>query len=133
MSQATSTARTDSHRPFWGAAVALFVALLGIASLKSYRDLESARQRQHQLEHKIEETRTGIAELKGRIERLKGDPSLLERLAREDLGMAFPGDVIIELPQPGAVPAPPPAPAVKAAALPAASTASAGTANAKAR
>ena len=118
MSQATSTARPDSHRPIWGAAVALFVALLGIASLKSYRDLEAARQRQRQLEHKIEATRAGITALKGRIERLKSDPAILERLAREDLGMAFPGDVIIELPQSTAAAAPAPPPAAKPAAGP---------------
>lgn len=113
MSQATSTTRSEPHRPILGAAVVLFVALLGIASLKSYRDLEVARARQGDLEGKIRDTRTGIDHLKRRIDRLKGDPAILERLAREDLGLVYPDDVIIELPQPAAAPAvaPPTAPA----------------------
>lgn len=123
MSQATSTTRSEPHRPILGAAVVLFVALLGIASLKSYRDLEMARARQGELEKKIQNTRTGIEQLKRRIDRLKSDPAILERLAREDLGLVYPDDVIIELPQPNAlaaspaVPAPvPPAPAPAVAA-----------------
>ena len=120
MSQATSTTRSEPHRPILGAAVALFVALLGIASLKSYRDLEIAQGRQTALETKIRETRSGIEGLKSRISRLKTDPAILERLAREDLGLAYPDDVIIELPQSGATAAvlplaPPPAATTPAA------------------
>jgi cell division protein FtsB len=88
----------DSFRPVLGAAVGLFVALLGIASLKSYRDLESARTRERLLETRIEETTSRIEHLRVRIARLRTDPGTLERLAREDLGMVRPGDVIIELP-----------------------------------
>lgn len=113
MSQATSTTRTDPHRPILGAAVVLFVALLGIAGLKSYRDLEVAEARRALLESRIEKTRDGIAALERRISRLKSDPVILERLAREDLGMVYPGDVIIELPRPGAAPASLPSPAPK--------------------
>jgi len=74
-----------------GATVLLFVALLGIAAWKGSRDLASAREREHLLETRIEDTQ-------GRIDRLRSDPGTLERLAREDLGMVRPGDVIIELP-----------------------------------
>jgi cell division protein FtsB len=91
-------ARSDSFRPVLGLSVALFVAVLGIAAWRSYHDLSAARQREKLLESRIQETRGRIDELHGRIERLRSDPGTLERLAREDLGMVRPGDVVIELP-----------------------------------
>lgn len=90
--------RPDSFRPVVGAAVVLFVALLGIAAWKGSRDLAAARERERLLETRIEDTRGRIEDLRGRIDRLRSDPGTLERLAREDLGMVRPGDVIIELP-----------------------------------
>ncbi|HYO14752.1 MAG TPA: septum formation initiator family protein, partial [Thermoanaerobaculia bacterium] len=88
--------RTDSFRPVLGAAVVLFMALLALAGLKSWRDLEAARERERTLETRITETRARSDRLRARIERLRTDPGTLERLAREDLGMVRPGDVVIE-------------------------------------
>ena len=93
-----------------GASVLLFLTVLGIASVKSSHDLAAARQRKLTLETRIQATEGEIDRLRNRIERLKSDPGLLERLAREDLGMVRPGDVVIELPIEGAVPAPLPVP-----------------------
>lgn len=110
MTKTDAPAKTDSFRPVLGAAVVLFMVLLALAGLKSYRDLAAARERERLLETRIEETRTRSAKLRTRIERLRHDPGTLERRAREDLGMVRPGDVIIELPEEGApakVPAPP--------------------------
>ena len=90
------------------ALVALFLAILGAAGLKSYRDLQAARGRETQLETNIEETRRGIDRLRGRIDRLRVDPAMLERLAREDLGLVRPHDVVIELPPPAQPNAPRP-------------------------
>jgi cell division protein FtsB len=137
---AEEPARTDSFRPILGAAVLLFVAVLAMAGTKSYRDLEAARLHKHQLETRVQQTRDEIARLRGRIERLRKDPGTLERLAREDLGMVKPGDVVIELPpdpvppKPGTIlpsPAasaatPVPRPAAAPASLPAATPAAGG-------
>ena len=113
------SARADSLRPVLGGVVLLFVILLGAAGLKSWRDLNAARAREKQLETRIETARAGIDHLRGRIERLRSDPAMLERLAREDLGLVEPRDVVIELPQPdrGAA-APPDAAAPAPAVLP---------------
>ena len=100
---------TDSFRPVLGATVFLVLALLAIAALKSSRDLQAARQREKQLAEQIVETRRRSDQLKTRIERLQNDPGLLERLAREDLGMVRPHDVVIQLPESQAVPEPSPA------------------------
>jgi cell division protein FtsB len=112
-------ARADSSRPVLLAAVLLFVVLLGAAGLKSYRDLAAARVQERQLESRIEETRNGIDRLRSRILRLRSDPAMLERLAREDLGLVRSQDVVIELPPLPPLPrddrrepaAPPPPPA----------------------
>jgi len=98
LSKPPASPRPDSFRPVVGAAVFLFVALLGIAAWKGSRDLTAARERERLLETRIEETQGRIDELRGRIDRLRSDPGTLERLAREDLGMVRPGDVILELP-----------------------------------
>jgi cell division protein FtsB len=90
--------RSVGYRPVLGAAVVLFLVLLGLASLKSWRDLEAARGREQRLETEIRDTEVRIQQLQGRIERLRSDPGSLERLAREDLGMVRPGDVVIVLP-----------------------------------
>jgi cell division protein FtsB len=90
-----------------GAAVALFLLLLAVASLKSYRDLETARGRERLLEGRIQQTETRIEQLHGRIDRLRQDPGALERLAREDLGMVRPGDLVLILPEGRPAAAPP--------------------------
>jgi cell division protein FtsB len=101
-----------------GAVALLFVALLGAAGLRSYRDLTTARAHEKQLETRIEERRAGIDRLRGRIARLRSDPVTLESLAREDLGLVLQRDVVIELPEAPAALAPSAAPALPAAALP---------------
>jgi cell division protein FtsB len=53
------------------------------------------------LEQQIAETQQRIERLRDRIERIKNDPVTLERLAREDLGLVKPGDVVIVLPDEG--------------------------------
>lgn len=111
MTKTDAPAKTDSFRPVLGAAVVLFMVLLALAGLKSYRDLSAARERERVLETSIEDMRARSARLRTRIERLRNDPGTLERRAREDLGMVRPGDVIIELPPDGTAPAKAPAPA----------------------
>jgi cell division protein FtsB len=103
-------ARSDSFRPVLGATVLLFFALLAIAALKSNRDLQAARAHERLLKEKIAATRAESERLEVRIDRLRHDPGMLEKLAREDLGLVRPRDVVIELPDPKAPPAPQVAP-----------------------
>jgi len=102
-----ASVRSDSFRPVLGATVLLVFALLALASLKSNRDLQAARSRERTLREKIAATRAESERLRVRIDRLRHDPGMLETLAREDLGMVRPRDVVIELPDPKAAPAPP--------------------------
>jgi cell division protein FtsB len=109
LNEPQATALHGSYRALIAGAVALFLLLVSIAGLHSWRDLEAARQEERSLEERILATREQSDRLRERIDRLRGDPGLLERLAREDLGMARPGDVIVELPaEPAPVKGPPP-------------------------
>lgn len=115
MKPAEAPARPDSPRAVLGAVVVLVLVLLAIAAAKSHRDLAAARQQERRIEGEIAATEQRIDRLRGRIERLRDDPATLERLAREDLGLVRPGDVVIVLPAEDARPeAPSPLPAVRA-------------------
>lgn len=113
--QATSV---DDPRPFrtvLAVAVALLLGLLGFGGLKSYQDLESVRRQERRLEAEIASTRERIQALDKRVRLLEDDPLTLERLAREELWMARPDDVVIMLPAAVLAPesgrgAPPPEP-----------------------
>ena len=120
MTRPDAPARSDSFRPVLGATVLLFFALLAIAALKSNRDLQAARAHESLLKAKIAATRAESERLQVRIDRLRHDPGMLERLAREDLGLVRPRDVVIELPEPKAAPVAPAPPAPMAPPPPAA-------------
>jgi len=102
VTQPEAPVRGDSFRPVLGVTALLLFALLAIAALKSSRDLETARARERCLRGQITTTEAESERLRQRIDRLHHDPGMLERLAREDLGMVRPGDVVIELPDPKA-------------------------------
>lgn len=93
-------------------AVVVFLALLlATFGLKSYRDLAAVRGRERQLTAEIASTEERISRLKRRIESLKNDPVMLERVARESLGLVRAEDVVIVLPaRPPAVTPPLPQP-----------------------
>jgi cell division protein FtsB len=104
-SGATSEPGAEPGRPasrpappaLWGA-VLFLLALLALAGGKSYRDLAAVRERESELESQLAATRAEIESFEHRLERLRRDPVALERLAREELGMVRPGDVVIVLP-----------------------------------
>jgi cell division protein FtsB len=80
------------------AAVLFLLLLLGVAGARSWRDLDRARDRQAGLELEIAETEERIETLERRIQRLRRDPLLLERLAREELNLVREGEVVFMLP-----------------------------------
>ncbi len=98
----TSGEATGALRhPFRSALAVMVVAVLGLlatAAFKSYRDLDSAKSYERELLDEIAGAKERIQTLDGRIDRIRNDPMMLERLAREDLGMVYEGDVVIVLP-----------------------------------
>ena len=73
----------------------LLIALF-VSGLRSYRDLSRQQVQESVLLRKIAEAEERIEELELRIELLRSDPGTLERVAREDLGMVRPGDIVLK-------------------------------------
>lgn len=95
-------ARTlDDPRPFrslLSVGVAALLLLLVAAGAKGYQDLRIAQSRELDLKQRITQSQDRIDRLKRRVQALEKDPAALERLAREELWMARPDDVVIVLP-----------------------------------
>jgi cell division protein FtsB len=79
---------------------------LAIAALEGWRDHQEARAREARLEAEIAATEIRIRALERKIERLQDDPATLDRVAREELGLVRPDEVVVVLPE--AAPARPP-------------------------
>jgi cell division protein FtsB len=86
---------------------AVVLIALAAAALKGWRDHQHAIAHQAALEAEKSATEARIAALKLRIERLQHDPATLDRVAREELGLVKPSEVVIVLPETPAAPAPP--------------------------
>ncbi|MDE2921668.1 MAG: septum formation initiator family protein [Acidobacteriota bacterium] len=81
--------------------VGLILALLFLARAgsESYAGLAELAEREAELEIDLEETRLRVERLRRTVELLQDDPVVLERLAREELGLVRPGDTVVVLPQ----------------------------------
>lgn len=91
----------DDPRPFrslLSVGVAALLLLLVAAGAKGYQDLRIAQEREHVLQERITKRHARIDELERQVEALAEDPAALERLAREELWMARPDDVVIVMP-----------------------------------
>ena len=88
-----------------GAAVVLVLLVVGVAALRSWQDLAAQRAREAAVEADIARTETDVRRLEQRIRRLKEDPFTLERLARHELGLVRPEDLVMVFPVRGAAPA----------------------------
>ena len=97
MSQSPVDPSARSFRAFLATTAAVLVIALSVTGLRSYRDLQLQRARERALVERIEVTDRKIQWLEERIDLLEDDPGTLERTAREELGMARPGDVVLRL------------------------------------
>lgn len=88
---------------------AAFLLLLVIANLMGYRNLHRARLEERALEEKVAAAEARIDEIRAKRDRLLEDPATLERLARENLRMARPGEVVLLIPEDEATDQAPPA------------------------
>ena len=79
--------------------VGLALLVLSIAAVDVYRDLAQQKQRRIELEQRIQASELRIRELEARIERMRNDSDTLEQLAREELGLVRPEDVLVIFPE----------------------------------
>ncbi|MGH9382400.1 MAG: FtsB family cell division protein [Thermoanaerobaculia bacterium] len=82
----------------WVAGAVLLVAF-GLSALKAWSDLQAARRQEQEVAARIEEARRRVERLETRVEALRDDPQALEHAAREQLGLAREGEVVVVLPR----------------------------------
>ena len=84
------------------------LAVLAAASVMSYGDLAASHAHEADLQRRVDAAREHIEILDQRLDGMSSDPGVLERLAREELGMVYPDDIVIVLPEePPRQPTPP--------------------------
>jgi len=93
-----SPERSGSFRSLLAVAAAVMVVALGVAAARSYRELKEIRKRETTLIEGLKESRERSEEMREEIDLVLTDPATLERLAREDLGLVRPQDVVVLLP-----------------------------------
>jgi cell division protein FtsB len=79
------------------------VALVGILGFSLFGksgliNLYRARQEEQELKARVAELKDENQKLREEIERLTSDPKYLEKVAREELGMVKPDEVVFHLP-----------------------------------
>jgi len=81
--------------------LAVFVAFLLVHNVFGAHGFLAMHQKQKEIERvkaQIERLNKENAALEGDVKDLKTDPQTIEKIAREELGQARPGEVIIKLP-----------------------------------
>ncbi len=88
----------------------LFGCLAAVFGERGLLDLRRSAQQLRTLELQTEREQRRVAGLRGHVQRLRDDPAALERIAREELGLTRPGEVVFLLPREKADPDDPDAP-----------------------
>ncbi len=82
-----------------GLGLILVLLLIANAGAEDYSGLSELAEREAELEFEIEEAKLRVKSLRRAVVLLQDDPIVLERLAREELGLVRPGDRIVVLPR----------------------------------
>ena len=83
--------------------LALFVLALLVQDIFGAHGFLAMRRTQKEiarLRQEIQQVNADNRELAGQIKALKSDPRVIERIAREEMGLARPGEFIFKLPPP---------------------------------
>jgi cell division protein FtsB len=91
----------------WFLAFALSLLLLqDIFGTHGLIAMRRSQQEAAQVQREIDQINDENRQLQGRVKALKSDPATIERIAREEMGLARPGEYIFKIPsKPGAPPA----------------------------
>lgn len=95
--------------PYAGGALIVLVLLHTLFGPYGYFSMRRSEQQIEQLRTEIDRLDRENAQLSGEIRALQTDPSAIEKVAREDMGLARPGELIFSLPDDPLPAVPPPA------------------------
>lgn len=84
------------------AGVSVFLLGVGYRAMgpKGYQLLQARETEKHKLERDVRQLTLEHLRLSNEVEQLKNDPKAIEKLAREELRLAKPGEYIYVLPTP---------------------------------
>jgi cell division protein FtsB len=86
-----------------GSIIALVALVVGsFFGDRGFLRMVAQRERTESLRQEIEELRSENGRLAGEIAALKSDPRAVEKLAREELGLAHPGETVFLIHEPEA-------------------------------
>jgi cell division protein FtsB len=83
--------------------LALFVTVLFVHNVfgaHGFLAMRRTRQDIERVKKDIDRLNAENTQLEDEVKALKSDPHMIEKIARDDLGLARPGEVIIKIPQP---------------------------------
>jgi cell division protein FtsB len=83
--------------------LALFVIVLFVHNVfgaHGFLAMRRTRQDIERVKKDIDRLNAENTQLEDEVKALKTDPHMIEKIARDDLGLARPGEVIIKIPQP---------------------------------
>jgi len=92
------TTRLRRAAPYAGGALIVLVLLHTLFGPYGYFSMRRSQQQIEQVRREIDRLDRENAQLSGEIHALQSDPSEIEKVAREDMGLARPGELIFRLP-----------------------------------
>jgi len=102
-------ARLRRAAPYAGGALIVLVLLHTVFGPYGYLSMRRTERQIEQLRLEIGRLDQENSQLSGEIRALQSDPSAIEKVAREDMGLARPGELIFRLPDDSLPATPPPA------------------------
>jgi cell division protein FtsB len=79
--------------------LSLFVFMNGLFGQNGYLAMRRARADAEKLRQEIHQLNEENQNLSGEVRALKTDPAAVEKVAREDMGLARPGELVFRLPE----------------------------------
>jgi cell division protein FtsB len=92
-------ARLRRLAPYAGGGLIVLVLMHTLFGPYGYFSMRRSEQQMEQLRQEIDRLDRENQQLNGEIRALQTDPSAVEKVAREDMGLARPGELIFRLPE----------------------------------
>ncbi len=86
-------------RWWWVAGFLIFLTGLAVVGERSIDRFWSLREEVNRVQREIQRLEAENEELSRTVDRLKDDPSVIEQIAREELGMVRPGEKVLRFPR----------------------------------
>ncbi|GBC76963.1 Cell division protein FtsL [bacterium HR08] len=104
-SRSSEDRRKPAHAARWGPIIGTILLLVGIGLacgtilVRAHREYRAARAEYARMEDEVRRLRLETKRLMEEIQALKTDPEVIERIAREELHMVRPDEMVLSFPE----------------------------------